>query len=100
MLDKKRIFGCAIQKAIDNGWAHFVGEDEAHFKTMIELFETHVDLFFDQRELWCLVLYDNEFCRRFWETHYVVPIGKVWQFHQRNMIFSNDPFRYIKQYLS
>jgi hypothetical protein len=37
MLDKKRIFKCAIQKAIDNGWSHFVGEDEAHFQKTIEL---------------------------------------------------------------
>jgi hypothetical protein len=98
-MDNKCIFTLAIIKAMHNGWSHFVGEDEAHFEQVMDFIEEHMDVLFTKLGLWCLILYDNEFCRKFWGTNYVRPIGKVWQYHKRRMILSPDPFTYIRRYL-
>ncbi len=98
-MDKICVFKSAVRKAEENGFARFVGEDDARSQEIIRLIYVHPELFFDARERWAIVLYDNEFCRRFWGTTYVVPIGKLWEYHRRRMLFSADPFRYIARYL-
>jgi hypothetical protein len=73
----KQIFKRAIQKARENGFTHFVGETEQDFAKFLTLLaDEHIDLFFDRREMWAAVLYDYCFCRAFWGTASVIPIGK------------------------
>jgi hypothetical protein len=97
---KKRIFRLAVQKARDNGFTHFVDESEEDTaKALAFLEDERINLFFDKRSCWVLILYDNSFCRAFWGTTYVTPIGKLWQYHRLTMIQSKDPFAYIARYL-
>jgi hypothetical protein len=97
---KKQILRLAVQKARENGFTHFVDELDAETaKALILLDDERIDGFFDKRACWALILYDNCFCRAFWGTTYVVPVGKLWIYHRHTMLISKDPFAYIARYL-
>jgi hypothetical protein len=89
-MDKKTVFRLAIERARENGWYHFVGGDHKHFSHFLTLLEDEqIDIFFTKQEQWAMVLFDNCFCRAFWGTEYLVPIGKVIQHKQMSLRVGN-----------